>query len=218
MAGTLTFTQFQDRVRYRLDQRTDTDDLPEEQVQQWINWAYEHVSMPNVYYHHELQSTQNITLTTDADYGLNDDVWGIYDVSDTTFGYFLEPRDIRYFDERPITDGQPREFARWQRRIHVRGRPIVGSGVGDNVQIRYWLRPDPLADPSDQTVLHPVWDESIVVGAVWRAWRDLNQPDRAEIAREEFGLLVNEVVQVQKIEGQNWKHTTQVEIQSYLRR
>src|SRR3972149_5050201 len=49
-----------------------------------------------------------------------------------------------------------------------------------------------LAADGSFTVLHPLWDEVVVLGATWRGFRELNENARAELARQNFALLIQE--------------------------
>jgi hypothetical protein len=46
-----------------------------------------------------------------------------------------------------------------------------------------------------------VWDEVIVIGAGWRAWRTFGDLARADVFREEYAALTNDNRSVLNMEG-----------------
>ena len=210
--GTLTLAGFRAEVQFALDQR---QDLTNPLMDQWINWAYLHVSMPTVFRHRELQNTQNITLVDGTQaYALNTNITAVYGVHNSTDGYKLRPNDIREFDLSPAASGQPREFAIWGNQIFFRATPGA-TDAGDIVVVRYWEEPTDLEADTDATVLRQMWDEVITLGAIWRGWRSLNRPDREEIFREIFASMINEVTEAMQVEGEDFGWEIRPEIERY---
>ena len=211
--GTQTRDEFRTRVRFKLDNRADVTDA---QIDDWVNDAYDHVSRPNIFRHRELQTTQTIPLlTTVREYALSTDVDYIYTVFNSTEGYGLLPRDLRSFDRARISDRQPRFYDTWGSNLVLDSTPDSGS-VGDNIVVRYWQTRTRLSTNA-ATAIHERWDEIIMWGATWRAWDDLNNIDRADQARDNFARMINEIQDIQKIQGEDWGQSSEPQIQQVMR-
>lgn len=211
--GVLTKLGMVDEVRYQMENR---QDISATRIKRWLDWAYLHVSMPNIYRHRQLQDTEDIALVlADDTYTLASDITAVYSVANTTKGYRLEPQDIRWFDELRQIDAQPRVYSLWGNVLHIRGRP-TSAEAGDNLRIRHWARPDLSAfGDNDETILDQVWDEVVILGAVWRGWRTLNRPDMEDLAREVFSLSINEIVDIDRVEGEDDGRRFEPEIYNY---
>jgi len=218
MAGSITLTQMRDEVRYNMDNREATD-IPDTYLTRYINWAYLHVCSPSVYRHQAMQATQTIPLVAGTfTYAVSANHDMIYGVANITDGYRLKPRDVRWFRERPRTGGgRPGIYVHYNNNLLVHSTPST-SDTGKSLVVDYWAIPTPLSANASVTVLTPIWDEIIILGAVWRGWRSLNRPDHAEIAKQDYGSMINEVTAVAKIEGEDWDHQAQPEIQHYQER
>jgi hypothetical protein len=216
--GTMTFLELRDEVQYGLHNRGTAAGGPTAvQLGRYVNWAYNHVSRPNIYRHRELQATQNVTLATDdRDYTLATVPHAIYSVYNSTDGYKLNPRDIRRIDDMPIVSGRPSWYAVWGNELIVSPQP-TSSENGDTVVVRYWQAPTVLSGDGDVTVLRYEWDEIIIAGAEWRAWARLKQREHALESRDEFGTLVNEVQDILKIEGEDTGWQIEPELYVYQR-
>ena len=61
----------------------------------------------------------------------------------------------------------------------------------------YFYRKPPVdaASIADDEIprIQDLWDEPWVLGAIWRGWRDLNQPVFADRSRDDFAAMVNEI-------------------------
>lgn len=216
--GVMTLSEFQDAVRYSLDNRGDLDATT--QLTRWINWSYVHVGMPNVHRHRELQTTFDITLVTDdIDYRIDAagrggvQTAGIYDVthiqgtSSTDASIARRrldgPCDIREFDESQFRQGPPARWTTYGTDLVIDTRPSTTEN-GQLLVMRVWREPALLVNPSDVTTLLQLWDEAIALGARWRGWRELNRPDRAELAKQDFGAMVNEINARLNRDAEDW--------------
>ena len=214
--GTMTGATMTTEVRYNLGNRQSGGGGPTDaQILRYINWAYNHVARPTIYRHRELQATQTVTLADGtAGYTLTTVPMAIFDVRNSTDEYKLDPKAIRDIDDRPSTSGQPRWYAVWGNTIQT--SPTCGSADdGDTLTIRYWQAPTAIT--TGATALRYEWDEVIVAGATWRGWIGLAEYERAMGAREHFGVLIQEVVDILKIEGEDTGNVWEVEVGSYQR-
>ncbi len=212
--GLIDLAAMRAEVKFTLDNR---QDMTSARLTQWVNWAYLHVANPKIYRHNELQATQSITLVAGTDtYALADALFAIDSVSNTTHGHKLWPNTIDDFDLSPQTTGSPRQYARWGRNLHLRSNPAAAD-AGDNIQVRYLAEPTVLSGDTDLTVIDGIWDEVIIVGAVWRGWRALNRPDREEISRAAFAAQINDVKEVRDVEAEDDGYRFEPQVQRYQR-
>jgi hypothetical protein len=216
--GTMGLDDFRTEVRYMLDNRqADSGGPTDAQIDRYINWAYNHVSRPNVYRHRELQAPQNVTLATDdRDYALSPVPHAVYDVYNSTQGYKLTPKSIRDLDDIPITGARPQRYAVYGNTLFVDPQPTASEGNGDTVVVRYWQSPTILSG-TNTTVLRDEWDDVIVSGAAWRGWAALSQPERAFFFRDEFAAKILDVQNILKVEGEDTGWQWEVDLTPYQR-
>jgi hypothetical protein len=213
--GTKTRDEMVERIRFKLDNRS-TSDVTDEQIEDWLNDAYDHVCRPNIFRHRELQDTHDITLVAnDRDYALASDHDFIYTVFNVDEGIGLHPRDLRQFDRTTIVTGQPRFYDTWGTNLVINCNPDSAS-VDDVIRVRYWKTRDRLTSDA-ATTIHERWDEVIIEGATWRGWKDLNNIDRADQSRDEFARMINEMVDIAKIEAEDWGQSAEPEVQPVMR-
>ena len=214
--GTMTGTTMTTEVRYNLGNRQSGGGGPTDaQILRYINWAYNHVARPTIYRHRELQTTQTNTLVeTTAGYTLGTVPMAIFSVYNSTSEYKLSPRDIRVLDNTPSTAGRPSYYAVWGNTLQT--SPTCGEdNDGDTLTTRYWQAPTAIT--TGTTALRYEWDEVVVAGATWRGWIGLAEYERAMGAREHFGVLIQEVQDIMKIEGEDTGNVWEVEVGSYQR-
>jgi hypothetical protein len=200
--GALSLQTMRDDLRYIVGGYTSTE-LSDTLVDRWLRFAYLHVARPAIYQHRELLTSGTVPLvTSDRDYTFTafgtstDNVQAIKLVVNETRGQRLRPLSLRQIEERArpggtLLTGRPTHYAAEGSNLYVLPAPNATHN-GDTVRVWFWRKPVALA-ASPASELAEDWDEVIVVGATWRAWRYLNLADRAELAKAEFGQLANEV-------------------------
>lgn len=230
--GTLTLQQLRDEARFQLGGRT-IDDLPDTRIDIWLDWAYKHIARPGIFPHRSLLASGTLTLVqSDPEYAFTDlssvtansQVVAIRGVINETQGYRLRPRTIRQLDEvRLDSSGSPRESSRpilyavESTNLLLHPAPN-GTAAGDTIRVRYWAEIGTLATSGAASTLPNDWDEVIVQGATWRGFRALQIPDRAELAKIEFGQLINEVSDRLRLDALEEKHfETEVDIEQHMR-
>ncbi len=207
--GTDTLTNMRDSVTFEMHSRTD---LTNGSLDRWINAAYTHISMPNVFRHHELESTKTIAMITDdIDYSIAAlNFWSVRQVSHfkgtstavTVARQRLEPMDITQFDDQgQLGTGAPSRWLIEGTQLFLDKRPTTNENT-QLLQLRGYLIPTVLSATSDVTVLSRIWDEVIILGAVWRGLRGTNQPAEAEIAKLNYAEMIREVVQAHQLEAE----------------
>lgn len=208
MAGVMTLADLQNELRYGLNNR---DELTPTQLTRWLQWSYQHVSMPNIFRHRELQATQNVTTVNGTyQYTLNDDVYGLYTVRNNTVGMKVRPRTYQSLQEMTRHSGRPAWYALWNRQLVLFPTPD-SANAGQVLDVNYWKRPGNLATSGPASILGPEWDEVIVEGAKWRGWRALNRYELALEARESFAGLINEVTSALHVDGEDSGYQIEIE-------
>lgn len=216
MTSIYTLDDFRDESRFALGgARSSSPALTDTRLDRWINQTYLWVSMPNHYRHPELETTEYLTLAADdASYALTNTYYFVTDVTyyDTSTNppadvdvrkRDLGPMDKREWNRTLITLGEPTRYAHWNNIIYLDRAPsadIVGYLVG----VDGYQQPTVLSDDTDTTVLRPEWDEVIVKGIEWRGWMWQGEIGNAEAAKEDFGRMVNEIADWQRLGGEDW--------------
>lgn len=84
----------------------------------------------------------------------------------------------------PMTLGAPGRYARHGDRI------LFDSAPEEALALRLWVYRYPrqlsATEPSEATVLPDQWDEVVLLGALWRGFESLMEPDRAMEAKEQY--------------------------------
>lgn len=213
--GDLNLSTMRDEVTLGLLNQS-SDDLTDPHLNRWINWAYRHVAHPKVFRHPELQGTQAVTLVEDDfDYALASDTLAVYNVTQTTTDYKVWPRSVRQLDELKRYTGARMSFYAIYARTLITFPTPNASAAGDVLTVRYWQRPAVLSGDSDVTVLPAEWDEIIVYGAIWRGWAFLQEHARKEQAKIDFAELLNDMTDVQGIQGEDTGQAFEVEVNDY---
>jgi len=124
-------------------------------------------------------------------------------LADTTRRTKLYPVDWReqMFTQRPTS--RPSQYAYWDEEIWLTSVPDTAS-VGQLLEVSGYIQPATLSAVGEATLLKPEWDEIILVGAEWRMWISLNEADRAYEAKQNLGVLVNEVADFRKLHAEEW--------------
>lgn len=216
--GIMTLTNFRDEVRFILDNR---QDLTTTFLDRWINWAYTHVAQPHIHRHPALFVSYNAIalVLDDVEYPIDSttvgfQILGIHSVvyvNGAAASVTANRQRLKYVDLRSIDQGatggwqvgRPTAYTVHNNQLMLNARPGTDE-VGDFLLVRCYRSPAALAGAGEQTVMAPVWDEVITVGAGYRGWRQLNQPDRAELLRAEFVSLANDTTDLYQIAGEDW--------------
>ena len=209
MAGTLTLENFRDMVELSVDSRTEFDSsVPAGQTRldRAINFAYYHVSEPSVYRHHELQEKDQQAMTTDThSYNLTANVYTLYGLKLETDDIPLRWMSFRDWIQLRRVDARPTRYARFGNTIYLDRDPTSDEN-GENIDIYHTIQPAILSADGSVTVLNPLWDQVIWIGAVFYAWQMVGQDDKAEAKKIEFSALINEFREKDKQEMEDYGH------------
>jgi hypothetical protein len=233
--GLDTLATMRTSVQFILDDRAD---LNPTEIDRWINWTYLQISNPGVFRHRGLQEDFTVTLVLNQiSYDISAaaaafQVAGIYDVvyidgtskADNTLTRrkLRASQDVRTMEVRPFATGEPHRYALHgeiggaglDRGLIIDSQPDA-TVAGNLLLVRCWRYPDVLTGAGDLTVLSPAWDEVIIVGAAWRGWRDMNQPDRANEMKQQFSEMTQALRGQINVEAEDWESQFELDMQPY---
>jgi hypothetical protein len=220
----MTLEALQTDLWLQMDVRPDLDPsvaLGAARLSSWINRAYRHICLPKVYKHRELQTQQPITLVLDqrtySIAGVTPSVWAIQHLLSNYDDQRLMPKSFRQIlDITRNASGIPRAYGYWGQTIYLDYAPNA-QVAGSTIDLFYFRQPAALT-AGQVTLLRDIWDQVIVQGATWYGWMALNQPERADDSRTNFGLLANEVGAVEDIEKLDDGHSIEVEAYEIMER
>lgn len=213
--GALTETDFQSELVYMLDGR---DDIVAARRLRWLNQTLLHVAMPSIYRHRELELTDSFALATDdIDYSITEatlgrKLWVLYDVfyiagtslTDVTLRRErLQSVGMRKMDL--ITTratGEPNKYALWGETLFTDTRPTASEN-GNLIALRGYWSPTLMTSGGGSHELRAEWDEVILYGAQWRAWKALGLVERAELAKEDFASMMNEITNQRRLDAED---------------
>lgn len=206
--GVLTADEMEPFIRLGLDNRTD---LTASLYRGWLTWTHRQVGRPEVFEHEALRTSENITLTTAGQYTLTTGVIAVRGVRNSTQGYRLDAVDQTWIDDRTTTTGQPGYYhssgelvllATTQpiRTLQIYPTPST-EFVGDTLAVREIMQASSFSAGSQRSDLEDPWDEVLIQGAIWRAWRTLGNTIRADRALEDFVALINEIQETANTEA-----------------
>ncbi len=221
--GDLTFTDFKDEVRFRLGGvESGNPAITNARVGDWTNWAYQWVCQPRVYRHPNLEVTLGIPLVEGVSEYVPEDsairgLFQIYAVNlsdDTSVSSItlspnydrtahrrqLRPTTWRKIQRIQTSTGLPTRYTRWRTNLFIDRAPS-SADAGKLLLVDAYARPAKLTQAASDTLIEPEWDEVISVGAAYRGWLALGDPEMAEDARENFGRQVNEIASQFAMDG-----------------
>lgn len=186
-------------------------------LDRWINWGYDHVSHPLVHRHPQLLANFDFSLVTDDNtYDISDSATTFQitavrsvthylatTIAATTIRRKLVPRGVRWFDERTNVSGPPTAYTIDENETLILSGVPTSTENGQQIRVRCWREPTLLAANGDLTVLPRRWDELVLLGARWRAYRDLEMREAAELAKIDFGITMNEFPNREHLEAED---------------
>ena len=167
-----------------------TDATKQARCDRALNFSYQRIQIPSTFDHIEKQASQTIPLVTStSDYAIT--LYAIDHMRYEPFFKTIRPMTRRQLSEIRQASGPPTRYARWGGRIYLDYIPSATEN-GSILTIYGWAAPTTLVTSGAASILTSVWDEVIIVGAAWRAWRSMGDQPRADIFREEYAALVND--------------------------
>jgi hypothetical protein len=221
--GTMDGQSFIDDVRMALDNRADAG-ASNTRLLRWINHAYFHMTYPSVHAFENFRTTYDITLVQDdADYTLVEGTVGYrvlatrsvhhLDAAAPTFSTRrsrLDPRNVRWYDERIHSNGPPRYYVVGEGE-QILISPVPGAAeAGEVLRLRLWREADPLL-VGTVTAVPSYFDEVLVLGAQAVSEYRLGYRDRARETLEHYASMLNDPSQKDEIEGEDWGFEAQLQ-------
>lgn len=218
--GNLTATQLCDEIRLALGSKPVADWPNTPNCERRLNESLMHLASPRVYRHRELEVEHTTALVTDqAAYTI--DLGGVRTLSTVSL-VMVNPADpydrwrIDPLRERRahelsgrLTAQRPRAYSMWNTStLELLPAPSAQYN-GWTLSLRRIAMPtlfDLTAAPNATSPLHEVWDEALILGAVWRSWRTLKEWKLAEATKAETGQLINEIADRMSVEAEDYDH------------
>lgn len=236
--GVATLAELRTNVWLMMDTRTDLDpsvpgSLGETRLNLFINKAYAHCALPNVHDHPELVDVYNFTLATGVrSYSIsratltlagNAHLYAIKHLYDRVRGRRIRPMTLRqmlerHFDTVALTPaGRPNRYTRFAENLLLDRYPTAAEN-GDVMELYYWREITPMVLGTDTTLFTQPWDQVVEAGAAFYGWTALNNTVRADLARDHFGRLINEVGSIDQLEGQDEGYRIDLDPDIYMER
>jgi len=203
--GTIQLSQFRDELVFMLENRSDAA-LTDTHLDRWLNWAYCHISHPDVFDHREVQVRQDITLILNTfNYPISEAALGlkllrirqVTYLAAAAFNFTSRRVDVAYESitqhqsRTPRTGPNPNLYAIRGEELNIFPGPD-STAAGNILSLEIVRQPALLTLDTDVTVLPFMWDEILLQGALWRAQRDLGYKEIAEQTKQDFAALVND--------------------------
>jgi hypothetical protein len=203
--GTLDLENFREETRFALENRAaDSPSLTEARLNRWINAAYLFVTRHDVYRHPELETLKTADLVVDTiSYSVSeirhiDHV--VYTTTLSTSDYTVRRKKLDHTTLREIHDisnmstGEPTAYAWRGGQVWIDRRPTADM-ISNNHRLLIYAVTTPTLITNDQvtTGISDDWDEVIIAGAVWYGWLQMGVPDMAEVAKDDFGRMINAI-------------------------
>jgi hypothetical protein len=203
--GTMTLDEMKEELYLLCDSRDevrfDDGSTGEARLTRFLNWSYLRVQLPSTFEHVERMTSAAITLATDDyEYAIDSTIWAIDHIRYNNREKRLNPMSISQLSNITRHDGPPNRFARFGTNLLLDTTPSSNEN-GHTLTVYGWMQPETLNTSSAASDLNTVWDEVIVIGAGWRAWRTFGDLARADVFREEYAALTNDNRSVLNMEG-----------------
>jgi len=227
--GNLSLADFRDNIKFLAQNSSKATD---DRLDKNFNAAYLHLAQPHIYQHRILRTTVAFPLVLDqvvydleevtvsaAPYitstnsriskkfiaFVNAKFWDtkVHPFPASTIRYVMSP--LSEFDMDRISQRvgtEIRSYTIWNRSIEL-GEIPTAEDVGKYVEIRGYVEPELLTASGSTSVYDAAWDDILVVGGAYRLCRDLGQFDRAAELRNEYGKLIQDVVNYEMVEAEN---------------
>jgi hypothetical protein len=111
----------------------------------------------------------------------------------------LKPMEIHDLDDTTIPIGPPDRYVIEGDELLLDSEPSATED-GFLLRLRVFREPAVLTG-TNKTVIPSIWDEVILLGARWRAERDLGYRDLAEETKQNYAALINEYDTIPQIEA-----------------
>lgn len=204
MAGILTKAQFREELQSQVGLSSSSPVYTPARIDRWFYNVYLHITMPNVYKHQELETTEYVALSATDRFSLVNTYRSTYSIAlveeaytaspaATSRRYRLRPRNARAFDGTQKQTRRPQEYVHWNRKLELDAVPDA-TWATYMFQVRGYILPPDLGD-AGVTLLSADWDEVIQAGMRHKFWLAKGEEDKIEFSREDYTRLINERVE-----------------------
>jgi hypothetical protein len=164
-----------------------------------INWAMRDVVMQLRLA--EFEDTASTTLVeSQSDYDVPSDYLTTISLKNTTNPRILVPKNASHYDQYLSTsDGEPKVYMRFGLKFYLYPSPS-SDYAGDTLQIRYRSSPSTLSADDAVFPVPDFCEEAVIVGAIYRLHRDLNEVERAKHAWIQYQGILKAVWNMRKQE------------------
>lgn len=234
--GVATFQTMRTNVWLMMDTRSDLDPgtaLGLARLNLFINKAYAHCALPNVHDHPELVTSVDIAMVAGTrSYSISratlaglaaPPLYAIKHLYDVTRGRRIRPMTLRqmlerHFDTVALTPaGRPNRYTRFAETLLLDRYPTA-TEAGQLLTLYYWREISPMTLDADTTLFSQPWDQVVEAGAAYYGWVALNNSVRADLARDNFGRLINEVGSIGDLEGMDEGYRIDLDPDIYMER
>jgi hypothetical protein len=170
----------------------------------WFLATYRHVTMPNVFMHPELETTEYVALSSSSNkITLANEYRKVYSVAIVEEAYTAPTvpgvtarrhrlRQVlpRALDAMKLQSRRPTHYAHWARLLELNAVPDATTATY-SIQVRGYKIPADIG-ASGETLISADWDDVIIAGMVHRYWLAAQQDDKIETTREDYWRLITE--------------------------
>jgi len=226
--GTMTIEQFTSELNFLLGNRTDADAVDGTRTARWIHQGYTYMCHPSVHRFREMQAISNATTLVSGtnEYNIatigSDSVVALRFVihvaatayTPTATKQKLDPRGIRWFEQRTLTTGRPFLYT-------IDGSSLFVSGVpgstenGQLLRIGYYKEPTAMV-ALGTTVLGAYYDRPLMKFALAFAESDLGDRAKALVTIKEAAGLLNNATDENELEAEDDGFRTEVILHSAM--
>jgi hypothetical protein len=205
----------ENEILFALGNRTDAGATDPTRLTNWISQAYNYMTHPSIHKFRETQGVYTITLATgDHDYTLAEATVGYYIVAVRWVTYVqataytagaqkrkVYPRDVRIFERRTLSTGQPNLYT-------VDGTEILINGIPRATENGHLLRVGVYREPAalgagDTTPLLGYYDRPLWKFGLAFALADLDDPAKSMVVAREAQNLLNGAVEKTEMEAED---------------
>lgn len=215
--GTMTKTQMQDEVLFALGNRADVGATDSTRLERWIDQAYAFITHPSIHHFKEAQDIATITLVTSTDeYSLTNATIG-YDIisvrwvthvlatayTNTAQKRKLRPKDIRWFENKTLTAGQPIAWVVDSTILRIAQIPRLAEN-NQLLRVGLWRTPASIVTSTGTSAIPTYFDRPLWKTALGFALQDLGDRALALAEFREAQMLMNNAIAENELEAEDW--------------
>jgi hypothetical protein len=212
----MTKLEMEQEILFGLSNRTDAGATDATRLPRWLAQAYNYMTHPSIHKFRETQDVYTITLATgDHDYSLAFGTVG-YNIVAVRWVTYVQataytagaqkrkvyPRDVRVFERRTLSAGQPNLYTVDGTEIRINGIPRASEN-GHLLRVGVYRELAALTADGDQTPLLGYYDRPLWKFGLSFALADLDDLDASMIVAREAQNLLNGAVEKTELEAED---------------